>query len=212
MKFKVVVVDLELSRREKRALGGGIAACVLAGAAIAYASVPTVWSDGDVLTASDLNGNFSNLDGRTTTLENARTTDEQTIASQGTSIANLTTEVHSDESTVSSGFTQRLAAGASSVGSYFGNAVNPQTTQTIWQGDTSVIVVDSNGTGSINFPSPFPNGVVTIVATNGDPQNFFGNVIAANTSSFTFQAYVTDGSGPPPAGRMVRVNWIAIGW
>lgn len=70
MKLKMIVVDLELSKRTKRWLGGCVGALVvLGGGAIAYASVPHTWNDGDLLAAGDLNGNFSNLDNRLGTLE-----------------------------------------------------------------------------------------------------------------------------------------------
>jgi hypothetical protein len=73
MKLKLVVLDLELSRRAKRILAAGaIAALALGAGAVAYANVSHTWSDGDALTAADLNGNFAALDGRLTALEQPR--------------------------------------------------------------------------------------------------------------------------------------------
>src|SRR5579862_2553811 len=70
MKIKLIVVDLELSRRARRlAVMSVVGALAMGAAAIAYASVPRTWNDGDTLTAADLNGNFSALDNRVATLE-----------------------------------------------------------------------------------------------------------------------------------------------
>jgi microcystin-dependent protein len=62
MKIKIVVVDLELSRRAKHA-GAAVAVALLAvgAGAVAYASVPKTWADGETLTAADLNANFAAL-------------------------------------------------------------------------------------------------------------------------------------------------------
>jgi hypothetical protein len=73
MKLKLVVVDLELSKRMKRVAAAALVpALVLAGGAIAYANVPHTWNDKDVLMAAALNGNFADLDTRITPLEAAR--------------------------------------------------------------------------------------------------------------------------------------------
>jgi hypothetical protein len=64
MKLKVVVLDLELSRRAKRIVAiASVALPLLLGAgALALASVPPTFNDGDTLTAADLNSNFAALD------------------------------------------------------------------------------------------------------------------------------------------------------
>jgi hypothetical protein len=65
MKIKLVVLDLELSRRARRlAIVAAIGLLALGIGAVAYASVPHAWSDGETLGAADLNGNFAALDGR----------------------------------------------------------------------------------------------------------------------------------------------------
>jgi hypothetical protein len=74
MKLKVIVVDLELSTRAKRA---ALAATTLAGILLvagsgAVAAVPHTWNDGDTLNAADLNGAFTALDTRISTLEAAK--------------------------------------------------------------------------------------------------------------------------------------------
>lgn len=63
MKIKLVVIDFEVPARVKRiALGAGIPAVLLGAAAIANAGVPHAFNPGEVLKASDLNGNFNALD------------------------------------------------------------------------------------------------------------------------------------------------------
>jgi len=70
VKIKLVVVDLELSRRTRRAATAAAAALLAVGAgAVAYASVPHTWTDGETLTATDLNTNFAAIDTRVGGLE-----------------------------------------------------------------------------------------------------------------------------------------------
>ena len=71
MKIKVVVVDFEVPARVKRlVLGVGIPLAILAGAgAIAYADVPHVFKNGDVLQGAELNSNFDELDKRLAAVE-----------------------------------------------------------------------------------------------------------------------------------------------
>jgi hypothetical protein len=61
MKLKIVIVDLEVPPGAKKwALRLGIpAAVLLGGGAVAYAAGLVTWSDGQTLSAADLNGNFS---------------------------------------------------------------------------------------------------------------------------------------------------------
>ena len=76
MKIKVVVVDIEMSRRAKRIAAVIAIPLLVAGAgATAYASLTTplkTWSKMELLTADDLNAQFANLSGldsRITALE-----------------------------------------------------------------------------------------------------------------------------------------------
>jgi hypothetical protein len=66
VKINVYVIDFEIPARVKRwGLRIGIPAIVLGAAAVALAGTPLhVWSNGDVLDAGDLNGNFANLQGQ----------------------------------------------------------------------------------------------------------------------------------------------------
>jgi hypothetical protein len=74
VKLKVVVIDLELSPRARR-IASAVALGLLFGGvgAIAVARVrdtaPHTWSDGETLTAADLNASFSALDSRVAMLE-----------------------------------------------------------------------------------------------------------------------------------------------
>jgi hypothetical protein len=71
MKIKLVIVDLELPPRFKKwALRLGVLATIVLGAsAIAWAAGLKEWVQGDVLNASDLNGNFTTLQQQITTLQ-----------------------------------------------------------------------------------------------------------------------------------------------
>jgi hypothetical protein len=70
MQIKMVVIDFEIPARiKRRALTVGIPLAILAGAAVAYASVPNIWKSGDVLNAAALNENFDSIDKRVVALE-----------------------------------------------------------------------------------------------------------------------------------------------
>jgi hypothetical protein len=70
VKIKIVVIDLEIPPRVKRwALRIAVPAAVVAGSAIAYASVPVPFTAGSPLKAVDLMADFNSLDTRVTTLE-----------------------------------------------------------------------------------------------------------------------------------------------
>ncbi len=59
MKLKVVVVDLELTRRQRVGAMAGLALAVALAASAALAEVPKVFVAGEPLTAADLNANFA---------------------------------------------------------------------------------------------------------------------------------------------------------
>ena len=75
-----------------------------------------------------------------------------------------------------------------------------------YQTGTSVATTSGGGDITINFPTAFPSGVVSVVATYGDVVQ--GNVGLAvwgvSLSSFNVRCWVS--------GVGLRVNWIAIGW
>jgi len=62
-------IEFELSPRQKRLIVGGIAATVLLGGTIVWASVPNVFKDGDPLSAQTMNDNFTALDQRLSKVE-----------------------------------------------------------------------------------------------------------------------------------------------
>jgi hypothetical protein len=71
MKIKVYVLDLEIPRKTKRiALLLSAPLVVLIGlGAIAYATVPNIFTSGEALSSAQMNANFGNLDGRLTAIE-----------------------------------------------------------------------------------------------------------------------------------------------
>jgi hypothetical protein len=84
MRLKILVVDLEMSKHTKRvavAICTGIAA-TLAGTAALLADVPNAFSDGDVLSAEKITGNFSDLDARIAALQT-------TLGDTGEAVGNL---------------------------------------------------------------------------------------------------------------------------
>jgi hypothetical protein len=68
MKIKLIVVDLQLSRLQKRIGLGVLGLATIAAASVALA-MPTTFVSGQVLKAADLNANFVELNARLTTLE-----------------------------------------------------------------------------------------------------------------------------------------------
>ncbi len=187
MKLKMVVVDLNLSRREKRLAGAGLAACVLGAAAIAYAGPLKTWNQGDVLNASDLNGNFAQL-------------------------ASLQTELQGDEAFVIAENTKRMeAAGSVPMQGQNGTTVNMQSTQAVWQGGVAVVTTDGNGQATIGYQNAFPHGTLSVVLSNSDGQTFTPNPVSYTTTGFTVQVYNIE-SGAVASGVMAGINYVAIGW
>lgn len=96
------------------------------------------------------------------------------------------------------------------------------------QSGSSIVTADGAGYGRITFPTPFPNGLVTIMVQNGDSSvdRSFGHVVTLtvagtpwNTGTkdgFAYSVAVEDSAGTHRtymcAGMLHRCNWIAIGW
>lgn len=77
-----------------------------------------------------------------------------------------------------------------------------------FQAGTSVQFTNSAGGGGLTFPTPFPGGVLSVLATEGD--NTAPGVLAilnaqVSQSGFGFQYQQT-------GVNIVRTNWLAIGW
>lgn len=89
-------------------------------------------------------------------------------------------------------------------GVYAGSAPNISTSQLLMQAGTSVTMTNASGLYTVTFPSAFPNGVVSVVATNGDDT---GSAVVLNSPTLSgFTASFGVGS------VLKRCNWIAIGW
>lgn len=102
------------------------------------------------------------------------------------------------------------------------------------QAGTTVQHFDQSGYARIVWPKPFPNGLVTVLAFNGDDWSTGGSMEFAsagvnwgsegmgNRTQWVYsgraQDASDDGLGPLIynrmwcAGRIHRINWIAIGW
>jgi hypothetical protein len=85
-----------------------------------------------------------------------------------------------------------------------GTAPPALTGQFYMQAGTSVTITDSDGSSVIDFPVAFPNGVLMVLATQGDTTiGPIDGVSDYTTSSFNIN-YVGVGE--------VRTNWLAIGF
>ncbi len=69
MKLQCIVVDLQLSRGQRRLIAALAGLSLFGAAAVAYAVPKHTWQSGDALTASDLNMTIGDLDSRLSTLE-----------------------------------------------------------------------------------------------------------------------------------------------
>lgn len=88
------------------------------------------------------------------------------------------------------------------------------------QGGSNDGETDASSFLGITFPTPFPNGVVAVVATpafyaspdeGGGPNTWLAMVYGTPTTS-GFSVLATTDSGTGLASTVVRVNWIAVGW
>lgn len=188
-----LTIDTELATRTKRILACaalfGVAVVVTA----AYADVPNTFAPGEVLTAADLNANFGKLVQDVTALQQQDTA--------------LETE---DTMRLQAGTVGDIEAGANHT--LVGGSVNPTTTQMSWQTASSVQLTDANGLTTISFTTPFPNGVVNVVATHGDATFAPVFIGLLGTTKSSFQLKVNQANGAPLANAQLRFNWIAIGW
>lgn len=102
------------------------------------------------------------------------------------------------------------------------------TTSCLIQAGTVVQSTDAAGLARITFPTPFPNGLLSITATNGDdyavPNALFfagsgnpahGSSGTGDRTSWVYAVIMQDPSTKTFknwAYRQHRINWIAIGW
>ena len=82
------------------------------------------------------------------------------------------------------------------------------------QASSSVGTTDANGLLTIIYPVAFPNGVLCILAGNGDNANSQSmvQVIHANVTGSQFQVGVLTNTGAPVNTLLVRIDWLAIGF
>ena len=130
-----------------------------------------------------------------------------------------------------SGFGATLAGGIPSVFTEAGVAKAPNF---LVQAGTMVQHFDGSGYARITFPKPFPNGLLYVSGFNGDDWATGGSMTFASAGSvwgaegfghrhswvYTGRAQEAslNGNGSLvmgrawPAGRLHRINWLAIGW
>jgi len=90
----------------------------------------------------------------------------------------------------------------------------PAGTQFLIQSGSTVIAKEVNGYGSIFYPTPFPNGLVSVQVTNGDiVATGRGWQPAVNMANQTaLHVNLSNGSGVGYSANVWRCDWIAIGW
>jgi len=94
------------------------------------------------------------------------------------------------------------------------------------QAGTIVQNADQSGYARITFPAPFPNGLLTVLITNGDSaasngamfpvegnELLWGPSGIGDKNSVVYTCLVFNGSSyRPTPGLHHRINWLAIGW
>lgn len=95
------------------------------------------------------------------------------------------------------------------------------------QAGSSTGYTDNSGYGRVIFPKPFPNGLLTVLLTNGDSYSTFGRVsfqVAGNPGVFgtsgggdrnsvVYVSHDTINGGAVLRPNMLhRINWLAIGF
>jgi hypothetical protein len=89
----------------------------------------------------------------------------------------------------------------------------------LMQAGSNLATTDANGYCRLTWPSPFPNGLLTVVAVNGDdfavprafPSGAGGTAFGVGGKNFwTYRLLQADGDAYK--NRYHRINWIAIGF
>lgn len=93
----------------------------------------------------------------------------------------------------------------------------PPTTAPNWyiQGGSSAVSTGGTGGFTVNFPTAFPNGLVTVFCCIGDNLSGASSQAAINTGGANKVGFVGTAWGPTGstnASTTVRINWIAIGF
>lgn len=88
----------------------------------------------------------------------------------------------------------------------------------IIQAGSVVTTLDASGYGSIDFPVPFPNGIMSTVFINGDSaatgRDKIISIASAPFTNTTSRVYlgVVNGSGAIYTPGPIRIEYIAVGW
>ena len=87
------------------------------------------------------------------------------------------------------------------------------TSKILMEAGSAVRVTDSSGKWRVDYQTPFPNGVLSVVATPGDLvyQTLLLEQGLQNLTGFSGVSYNVNGGGELP-GAAVRINYIAAGW
>ena len=106
-------------------------------------------------------------------------------------------------------------------GSGLAGALNPSSNFLV-QAGTQTATTDGAGFSRVTFPKPFPNGLLTVILTNGDSaiDRAIGTVMVMsvagapwNNGTAADAVYaVTTANGTARPNQLHRVNYIAIGW
>jgi len=141
MKLKLVVVDLELSRRQRLLGAAGLGAAILMVGAVAVADVPNTFVAGDTLTAAGLNENFDDIDTRVSGLDQELV---QTNAALDAAEGDLNASFDDIDT--------RVAAVEQSALSVFGSELNTTDDPAVvdWQ-SFAVTCMLSNPAGALNY-------------------------------------------------------------
>lgn len=155
----------------------------------------------------------------------------------GDNVWNCTLDTNGNAAWNNSQVVGRIPLFGTSPGSLIGSS-NPQTLvnngqQFLIQAGTNVATSDPWGYARLTFQKPFPNGLITVVATNGDDWSTGGSVMFASAGGSAHGAsgfgakndWVYSVLGQPGANlggtsmmmqrtpnKIHRINWIAIGW
>jgi hypothetical protein len=85
----------------------------------------------------------------------------------------------------------------------------------LWQAGQIITTTNSAGGFGFNFPTPFPNGVLSVMVMMGDATSTQIGVVAAlwgGTTLSGFAGIAADiATGPINIGT-VRLNYLAVGW
>lgn len=105
-----------------------------------------------------------------------------------------------------------------------GNAVAPAGTNFLIQAGSAIVKTDANAFGRINWPKPFPNGLLTCQLMSGD-DGMFNDLNAvlpggrwgtspANKTYVAFNIYGAENGVRHRfwENKTVRIEWFAIGW